>query len=216
MSVTEARDAGAAVEALEVALPKLLALRDTHVAAVGQLRASLERAGLTGLPTFVEIPRDERWEHVLDPTLESLARLGLRAKIRCGGATADAFPSVDEVVAFLSAAAAAGVAFKATAGLHHPVRGHDAGGAGRMHGFLNILTAAAAARRAGRETLACIVAEEDPAAFRLDETSLWWRDDRINDDEIRAARRDAFVSYGSCSFSEPVADLTSLGLLGAA
>ena len=85
-----------------------------------------------------------------------------------------------------------------------------------MHGFLNILAAAAVAPRAGLEMLSRIVAEEDAAAFRFDETALWWREERIGDEALRAARRAAFVSYGSCSFSEPVEDLTALGLLGPA
>jgi len=214
--VAEARAAGAAVDVFEVPLPKLLAQRDTHGAAIGQLRAALDRGGLAGIPTFVEIPRDDRWAQMLAPTMEALARLGFGAKIRCGGATPDAFPSVDDVVAFVSAAVATGVAFKATAGLHHPVRGHVGDGAGRMHGFLNILAAAAVAPRAGLEMLSRIVAEEDAAAFRFDETALWWREERIGDEALRAARRAAFVSYGSCSFSEPVEDLTALGLLGPA
>ena len=55
--------------------------------------------------------------------LPVLARFGARAKIRTGGVTAEAFPSVETVADFLAACARAKVPFKATAGLHHAVRG---------------------------------------------------------------------------------------------
>jgi hypothetical protein len=116
---------------------------------------------------------------------------------------------------FIAAAANAGVAFKATAGLHHPVRHVDPATGFTMHGFLNILAAAALAPRLDRETLLRVVAEEDPAAFTFDDTSLRWRDERVELDAIARLRRDAFVSYGSCSFSEPIEDLTALGILPA-
>jgi hypothetical protein len=45
-----------------------------------------------------------------------------RAKIRTGGVTADVIPSVEQIAEFLAACAEANVPFKATAGLHHPLR----------------------------------------------------------------------------------------------
>ena len=60
-------------------------------------------------------------------------RRARKAKLRCGGS-----PSrrVEEVAAFFAAARDPTLPFKATAGLHHPVRTE------REHGFLNLLTAA--------------------------------------------------------------------------
>ncbi|HET8796166.1 MAG TPA: hypothetical protein VFO89_00655, partial [Thermoanaerobaculia bacterium] len=81
--------------------------------------------------------------------LDAIARHGLRAKIRTGGVTADAFPSPQTIARFLRACRERGVAFKATAGLHHPLRcvrpltyEPDAP-TGTMHGFLNVFLAAA-------------------------------------------------------------------------
>ncbi len=139
--------------------------------------------------------------------------MGLGAKLRCGGVTAEAFPSVDEVAEFIAAAQDAKVSFKATAGLHHPVRRRDERTGFAMHGFLNILTAAALAPRATREMLRRIVAEEEPSAFVFDDQSLSWRSERIDLVELTRTRRQAFLGYGSCSFDEPVEDLIALGLL---
>ena len=126
------------------------------------------------------------------------ARAG--AKIRCGGTT---LPSVAEVAAFIVACRDAGVPFKATAGLHHPIRSGD------RHGFLNLLAAAVLADGDAE----AIVAEEDPGAFTVDEDGLEVHGHRADAETIEAARAELFVAYGSCSFTEPVEDLISLGVL---
>jgi hypothetical protein len=132
------------------------------------------------------------------------ARAG--AKIRCGGATV---PPVEGVAAFVAACRDAGVPFKATAGLHHAIR-H-----GNAHGFLNLLAAAvfAHAEGLGAEELVPLLAEEDPAAFALDAEGLAVHGHHADAAAIADARAELFVAYGSCSFDEPVADLTLLGIL---
>jgi hypothetical protein len=126
------------------------------------------------------------------------ARAG--AKIRCGGTT---LPSVEEVADFIAACRDAGVPFKATAGLHHPIRSGD------RHGFLNLLAAAVFADG----DVEAIVGEEDPAAFTLDEDGFGVHGRRADAEAIAEARRELFVAYGSCSFDEPVEDLVALGML---
>jgi hypothetical protein len=215
------RTSGVHIDALEIPIAKSISPLRTTVSAdeildvTGELEADITTVGLRDLPVYVEIPRAPPWWPMLPSVMSALARMQLCAKLRCGGVAADAFPSVDEVGEFIAAAANAGVAFKATAGLHHPVRHVDPATGFTMHGFLNILAAAALAPRLDRETLLRVVAEEDPAAFTFDDTSLRWRYDRVDLDAIARLRRDAFVSYGSCSFSEPIEDLTALGILPA-
>ncbi len=203
------------IAALEIPLPAPSSVRETLDAPIGQLRASLDRASLQDVPGYVELPR-VRWRESLPGAMTALARMRLSAKLRCGGVVADAFPPPDDVAAFVAAAAAANVAFKATAGLHHPVRHVDPATGFVMHGFLNLLAAATFAPRAGVDLLAEIVAEEDPGSFGLDDLSLRWRDQRASLDDVARMRASAFHGYGSCSFSEPVEDLTALRLLPAA
>jgi len=201
------------IEALEVPLPVLGSMRETFGANIGQLAALAEQAGLRNLPIYAEMPRDQRWRGLLADSMTALARARFGAKIRCGGLTAEAFPSPEDVTAFIAASTAENVPFKGTAGLHHPVRHFNAPSGFTMHGFLNILAACALARRADEATLATILAEEDPAAFRFDERGFAWRDLRASVEEIAAMREHGFVAYGSCSFAEPIDDLTALGIL---
>jgi hypothetical protein len=215
------RRSGSRIEALEIPIANSISpLRtvlsaDEILDATGELEADITTVGLRDVPVYVEIPRAAPWWPMLPAAMSALGRMQLSAKLRCGGLTAEAFPSVNDVSDFIAAAADAGVPFKATAGLHHPVRHVDPATGFAMHGFLNILAAAALAPRLDRETLVQIVAEEDAAAFAFDDTTFAWRDQRVELDAIARIRRDAFVSYGSCSLSEPIEDLTALGMLPA-
>jgi hypothetical protein len=128
------------------------------------------------------------------------------AKIRCGGASV---PPVEAVAAFVAACRDAGVPFKATAGLHHAIRSDDA------HGFLNLLAAAVLAHAEGlsEAELVPLLTEQDPSAFAVTAGGLTARDHHAGAAAIAEARRELFVAYGSCSFAEPVEDLTALGVL---
>ena len=203
----------ARAEAFEVPLPPLLSARETFDAPIGQLRASLDRAGLGDVPAYVELPAGALRHELLSGAMAALARTRLGAKIRCGGVVADAFPSVDDIAGFIAATARQGVPFKATAGLHHPVRHRDPATGFTMHGFLNILAAATFAPGADEATLRSIVAEEDAGAFRFDGDTFAWRERRAGVDDLKRMRETAFVGYGSCSLREPVDDLTALGIL---
>jgi hypothetical protein len=143
---------------------------------------------------YVEIPLDGD----MAGWIESLARTGLRAKARCGGARV---PQVEELAAFVRHCRDRGVPFKATAGLHHAVcTEHD-------HGFLNLLAAAVF----GNEEEA--LADADPAAFSLNQESFSWRGRHADAGELARVRKQLLVAIGSCSAQEPVDDLRSLGLL---
>jgi hypothetical protein len=134
--------------------------------------------------------------------IPELAKHGLHAKIRTGGLTADATPHLGHVATFIRVCAMHAVPFKATAGLHHPMR------CGSMHGFVNVFMAAAFPHDAER-----ILAEEDPKAFRFEDDAAWWRDHAVTTEHLEAVRREFAISFGSCSFEEPIADLQALGWL---
>jgi hypothetical protein len=158
------------------------------------------------LPTYCEAPID----HIT----------GAFAKVRTGGLTPEAVPSPAAIADFLHRAARTRLPFKATAGLHHPIRSlrpltyaPDSPRA-VMHGFLNVFAAAAFAwHNAGHDLLVEVLTEEDPRAFAFDDDELRWRGHRLTTKQVQNARRYFAHSFGSCSFEEPIADLRELGFL---
>jgi hypothetical protein len=157
------------------------------------------------LPTYCEAPPEQ---------IE-----GAFAKIRTGGLTPEAIPAPEAIADFLCYTSQHRIPFKATAGLHHPIRSLRpltyAADSPRavMHGFLNVFIAAAFAWHGEDELLPEILKEEDPRAFQFVGDVLHWRDYGLWTAQIASARRDFAHSFGSCSFEEPVADLRALGLL---
>jgi hypothetical protein len=142
------------------------------------------------------------------------------AKVRTGGLTPETIPSSTELAAFLCAAAERGLPFKATAGLHHPVRSMRsltyAGDSPRatMHGFLNVFCAAALAYHGmGQSHVIELLEETDPAALQFGDDEIAWHGHRVTIPQIHLARREFAQSFGSCSFEEPIAGLRELGLL---
>ncbi len=188
---------------------------ELKVDAVPDLAAALAKIPAT-LTAYVELPIDDD----LARRLAVLSGAGARAKVRTGGVTEGAFPASHSLARFIQACADAAVPFKATAGLHHPLRGdyrltYEAGSPhGMMFGFLNVFLAAAFAR-AGLtlKELALLLEEKDADSFQFTETSASWRGKTVSRTEISAVRHHVALSFGSCSFQEPVDDLRSLGLL---
>ena len=151
------------------------------------------------------------------PLVAVLGGLGLRAKIRTGGVTAEAIPSSADVARFLVACVGARVPFKATAGLHHPLRAdhpltyEPSAPRAVMHGWLNVFLAAALLAEGGSEGDARLLLEErDPAAFDVSATGIAWRGRRLATDALRRLRAGGLASFGSCSFREPLDELAAL------
>ncbi|MFG1672428.1 hypothetical protein [Streptomyces sp. Y7] len=180
---------------LEVAVPD-----DVAADAVGPalLEAVDDDSDLT---VYVEVPRDERREALIG----ELAGTPYLAKFRTGGVRAELYPDERELAAAVLAATRAGVAFKATAGLHHALRNTDPETGFEQHGFLNLLVATdAALKGAEEEELAELLADRDG--------------DRVAE-RVRALSprvRDQFRSFGTCSVAEPATESAGLGLLPAA
>lgn len=168
---------------------------DERIEAV-ESRPGADPASLTGLApeVYVELPFDD----AQPAQLELVAALGLRAKLRCGGASV---PSVADLAAAVRRCRELGLAFKATAGLHHALRRVG------EHGFLNLLAAAVF----GDEERA--LAEEDAAAFAITPEIFAWRGRAAGADEISRVRRELFTGFGSCSVAEPAGELRALGIL---
>ncbi len=156
----------------------------------------------TGIPAYVEVP----WGAAQSPALDALAGTGAHAKLRTGGTTADAFPTEPELAAAIAGCLDRDLAFKCTAGLHHAVRHRAADTGFEHHGFLNVLLATAALLDgAGTTHAAELLAERSADALAAAAR-------RLTDLHI-ARLRDRFRSFGTCSITEPLTDLTGLGLL---
>lgn len=148
-------------------------------------------------------------------SLAAIAGLDAGAKVRTGGVTADAHPTPEALAGFIAACHSADVPFKATAGLHHPLRAHQDSVGAKQFGFLNVFVGASLlhAGAINADVLLQVLEEEDPGAFHFDETHAGWRDRTIASDAIDSARSQFAHSFGSCSFREPVEDLQGLGLI---
>ena len=186
---------------------------EVKVASEGEI-LKIAEAVPRSLDAYFEIPaRDEN-------CYAALAATGRKAKIRTGGETDDKFPPSVDVADFMQRCLAAGVAFKATAGLHHPLRSvhrytyQPDSLSGMMHGFVNVFLAAAFMRRGLPGEVAAELLEERSAnAIRFEPDGVEWRGHRLQNKDLAAARDEFAMSFGSCSFTEPVEDLLSLNLI---
>lgn len=170
---------------------------------------------------FFEFPAEVVMKGDCRGFVAALAGHAAAAKVRTGGVTPDAFPTARAVADFMVACRGAGIAFKATAGLHHPVRAeypltYEPGcPRGTMHGFLNVFIAAAMIHEdhvdADRATE--ILEETNAANFKFTEEGVGWDGLFLESTRLAQARELFCLSYGSCSFDEPVDDLKKLGLL---
>ena len=184
------------VVALEIAVPA--------AQSVDELFAALDEiaTGEPGVDVFVEIPRDGRRSEILT----RLAGTPYAAKFRTGGIVAEAYPDEAELADAITTVVATGIPFKATAGLHHAVRNTDPKTGFEQHGFVNLLAAVdAVLSGAGSEEVATVLAERDGA-------SLSARLGELSDDRAAEVRR-RFLSYGTCSITEPLEDLLDLDLV---
>jgi hypothetical protein len=170
----------------------------------------------SNLLTYYEIPL----MNDLAPILRAIKSVHGRAKIRTGGVTSEVFPCSEDVARFIHACHENEVAFKATAGLHHPVRcvkplTYEPGAPlGTMHGFLNVFLAATACRNgASVKTMTHLLEDRDASHFQFPDDAAYWQDHKFSVDEIENTRDNFAISFGSCSFEEPLADLRELKLL---
>lgn len=150
------------------------------------------------------------------------------AKLRTGGVTPEAIPAARSVAEFLLLCARQHVPCKMTAGLHHPVQAPhrltyaEDSPTALMHGFVNVFLAATLARelvRRGRADaditplIVALIGERDPHRLAWHDDHVAWRAHRLEIDAIAETRASFAISFGSCSFDEPIEDLEQLGWL---
>ena len=198
----------AIVDTVEIKAPKLEQIAST----IQQMPDSLN--------AFLEVP------HQGDPVelIKAIAQApdNIFAKIRTGGVTPDLIPSPAEVARFIYRCGQHQAGFKATAGLHHPLRGDyrltyepDAQ-QGTMFGFVNVFAAACFAFSGCElKPIEQLLVESDPNAFEFSDAGLTWNGSTVSREVIDEMRRNKAISFGSCSFTEPTLELAELGLSAA-
>ena len=169
----------------------------------------------SGFKAFVEIPLND-----FSPLVDEICQRGISAKVRTGGVTANAFPEPEVLLAFIEYACRANVPFKATAGLHHPMRGEyrltyeDGSPKGTMFGFLNLFLTAAFVHAGMTDGAAlALLLERDVKKLFVSTNAIQWRDRAVTTSDINAARDCVAVSFGSCSFREPADELRAAALI---
>jgi hypothetical protein len=204
--------------ALNAGVGILIDTIEFKAATIAEIEAAvrLKPATLTG---FIEIPIQGDSKE-LSALIKAAGAARAFAKVRTGGVTADAIPSAQDLAQFISICAEEDVGFKATAGLHHPLRSVNrltykpASPSAMMHGFLNVFLAAGFAQNGmDVQRLTEVLEEASPAAFRFESDSVYWRDEMLVVGHLRNARSLLAIAFGSCSFTEPVEDLQRLQLL---
>jgi hypothetical protein len=169
-----------------------------------------------GVEAYFEVP--VTWTD--SSLLSAISDAGARVKLRMGGVVAETFPSSKATAVMLAELVARHISFKATGGLHHPIRSRHHftyelnSPVGMMHGFLNFAFAAVLLHHggAGGEALH-ILEEEDPHAWRVAPDAISCRAFLWNRDQLADTRKNFWHRFGSCSFEEPIRDLEALGWL---
>jgi hypothetical protein len=166
-----------------------------------------------GLTTYFEVPVEAGNARALD----AICAAGARVKLRMGGMTAEAFPSPRATAGMLQALADRHLMFKATAGLHHPLRSirpfEDSldSAVGTMHGFVNLCCAAATIHLGGDAIDAALILEEtDQHAWQISPEAIAWREFRWSALQMEDVRREFFCSIGSCSFTQPFKEMETM------
>ncbi|MEP6924171.1 MAG: hypothetical protein ABI954_06885 [Pyrinomonadaceae bacterium] len=192
------------------------AIVDTVEARADTAKQIKEALLLARITTYFEIPLASQ----LPEQISALAITRSRAKIRTGGVTQEAFPPIDELIKFLRVCIAANVPFKATAGLHHPLRVvkplsyEPYAPNGTMHGFLNLFLAAAFLRQnLNSPFVHKLMSDGNADNFEFNDEGASWNGNRIDLAQLKLTRERNVISFGSCSFVEPIEDLQELGFL---
>lgn len=169
------------------------------------------------LVTYLEVPFASAHE-----LLPRVADVGRRAKMRTGGVSAEAFPSAQSVASFLQTCIEHEIVAKATAGLHHVLSGayrltYEADApSGSMFGYLNMFLAAAILVQESDSVRAIqMLDESDPSTLSIDEFQITWQGPSgttiLDRALLRRVREQVLVSFGSCSFTEPVDEIRAPG-----
>ncbi len=208
------------VEMVETRLPEIADSTDYCSDQLLHLKYRLLEAGLHDVQLFVEAAD-------VAPAAAAIAAFNNRRsggevisnvgyKLRCGGQNKQAFPAPEKVAEAIGICRDNDIAMKFTAGMHHPLRKYSPCIGVMQHGFINIFGAALLAWGCNLSTddMTECLRDETARHFHFTEEGFSWQETTIPTDEIKRLRQSKVISFGSCSFAEPVAGLRLLGFLG--
>jgi hypothetical protein len=211
------------IGALEVAInPKVDIGQQMSI--VESLVPSIEEPGKT-IPVFYEVPLCDDWPTVFGRLCDQIvvnrgADTRVKGfKLRCGGVEKSMIPSPERVARAIHACAAKRIPIKFTAGLHQPFRHVDPldprTGDVPIHGYYNVFFAALVANtsQATLPEVISIVSEMHSLRPEFDTDGVRWLGYEVTTPQIEAARSAVVISYGSCSFEEPLQAARDLGWL---
>jgi len=224
------------IDVIECKMPSNSPSKKTMVKAA----TLLNNSNLTHYHEFTQLPYidmnystevdESSWDHEIIPTVQIISKIkNAGIKLRCGGVVKEAFPTVEQIAAMIQTCVIAEVPMKFTAGLHHPIRHFAEEYDEYMHGFINTFGAGIFATTFPKPKnsqekyrmfilLSHMIDDQNAENFNFTNDSLIWkvRDDRdtefeIETKKIKVVREKGMISYGSCSFQEPIDDLSKLG-----
>lgn len=209
------------VEVIETRLPNPMVSVGILHDCLKNIESLLTGCRIGGVDLFMESPEPTLLVQAIatlkqqDAIPNILKRIGL--KLRCGGLDKQSFPAPAEVSAAIISCRDYQIPVKFTAGLHHPFRSFSAELQAKQHGFINVFAAALLAENCAltsAEIEQCL-SEEDPGNFTVADEGFSWKDKSIANAAIKRLRCEKVISFGSCSFAEPLSDLQILGFLDA-
>lgn len=212
-------------DVLETRVPLSIAESDENEikSTVLELANAVTDADLNATHLFVETHFSDNWLTTVPTFIKAISEinddedlpLSIGFKLRCGGVEAEQFPDIQQVALAIEECGQHNVAMKFTAGLHHPIRHFNETVDTKMHGFINIFGAAILMfhQKIDASELPLILSDEHDGSFIFDNQFFSWKQASVSVKQIIEARDRFCYSFGSCSFNEPIDDLTHLNLL---
>jgi hypothetical protein len=165
---------------------------------------------------FFESKPDENLPS-LAQAIEAFNETGGKAgyKIRTGGVEPSAFPAPEKIAYAIKTCRDYKIPMKFTAGLHHPLRHYNESVKSKMYGFINVFAAGIlhCCYELNADVLTEILTDEQARNFKFDDNSFHWKNLYVLLSKVQEARKEFMLSFGSCSFDEPVEDLKNLGII---
>ncbi len=215
---------GNQVEMVETRLPETVRSSESCSDYLLQVKSGLLQAGLRDVHVFIEAGSIASAASVA-PVIAAFnsSRSGGKIiadvgyKLRCGGLNIQAFSTPAEVAEVISICRGQEIPIKFTAGMHNPFYNYSSDMEVMQHGFINIFSAALLSWSCNLSIpeIAECLGDKTANHFHFAEQQLSWKENLILASEIKRLRQRKVVSFGSCSFTEPVEGLRSLGVLGA-